>query len=185
MAIAFGSVIAPLLISTVGVRWAMVISGGLLALVAGLGWTRMRRLDYEPDLPSGSIALLRAQPMFAPLSSMTIEGLASALQTLVTAAGDEVVRQGEPGDRFYLIERGSFVVPVDGRWVNQLGPGDAFGEVALLRTDRRTATISSLDEGRLLWLDAEAFIPAVSGHTGSWEAATSVIDIHQKRTRLR
>ena len=71
----------------------------------------------------------------------------------------------------------------DGPEIIQLGAGDAFGEVALLNSVRRTATVSANEPGRLVWLDARAFVPAVSSHLGRWQAAGDVIDAHMSRAR--
>src|SRR4051812_43584562 len=61
-------------------------------------------------------------------------------------AGAVVMRQGDPGDRFMVIEHGEVEVLVDGRAIQRLGPGAGIGEVALLRSTPRTATIVALTE---------------------------------------
>ena len=73
------------------------------------------------------------------------------------AAGDEVVRQGERGERFYLIARGAFEVQVDGTPQVRLGRGDYFGERALLHRAPRQATVIALEPGRLFVLDQSDF----------------------------
>jgi CRP-like cAMP-binding protein len=73
------------------------------------------------------------------------------------AAGKEVVRQGEPGERFYLIAHGAFEVMVDEQPVTRLGRGEYFGELALLNDAPRAATVVAVEPGRLYSLGRAAF----------------------------
>jgi len=92
-------------------------------------------------------------------------------------AGDEIVRQGEPGDRFYVVDSGSAEVLVDGRPSASLDPGDYFGEIALLRNVPRTATVRAREDGLLLSLTHDAFVPAVSGYAPSLASAEAVVGL--------
>jgi CRP-like cAMP-binding protein len=87
----------------------------------------------------------------------------------------EVFRQGEPGDRFYVIADGTATVEIDGAEASTLGPGDFFGEIALLREVPRTATLRAVQDLRLFALERDDFITAVTGHAPSREAADSVV----------
>jgi MFS family permease len=182
LAVGVGSVLAPLLVAAVGLRWAMAGSGLLLCVLVASGWLRIRVLQLT-SAPEEAIAALSSQPIFAPLPRLVVERLAHALHSTGIRAGETVVQQGSPGDRFYLIEHGVFAVLVDGREVRPLGSGDAFGETALLREMPRTATVSARSDGRVWWLEGGVFVPAVTGHRGSWVAATTVIDEHLARAR--
>jgi len=150
-------------------------SGSVLCLLVLAGWSRLRGLAQQ-NIPPAAIELLRRQPIFAPLPLIAIEQLARALTSQDVTSGEDVVRQGAPGDKFYLVDRGVLCVSVDGRPVRSLGPGDAFGETALLGDVARTATISALTDGRVFWLDGRVFVPAVTGHWGSSRAASAVVD---------
>jgi Cyclic nucleotide-binding domain len=72
-------------------------------------------------------------------------------------------RQGDPADRFYVIETGTADVVGDGRVVTKLGPGDGFGEIALLRRLPRTATVRAASDLELQALTCNRFLPVVSG----------------------
>ena len=107
--------------------------------------------------------------MFALLPAPALEGLARSLEPVDVPAGETVIRQGEPGDRFYAIADGSLAVEVDGRRVGEMSRPDGFGEIALLRDVPRTATVRALSPARLYALPKAAFLSAV---TGTAEAET-------------
>ena len=109
---------------------------------------------------------------------VTLEQLASHLSHVSVAAGDIVFRQGEYGDRFYIVERGEVTVQPDGGPAVTLGRGGSFGEIALLRDVPRTATITAQTDVELWALERDIFIAAVTGHAPSAEAADAVITTH-------
>ena len=126
--------------------------------------------------PSG-LALVRGVPMLAALPPPVQERLAHVLVPVTVPAGEIVVREGETGDRFWIIEEGQALVSIDGQPVRQLGPGDSFGEIALLRDVPRTATVQAGDEDLVLrGLDRDEFLPAVTGHGEAHEVADAVVD---------
>ena len=91
-------------------------------------------------------------------------------------AGEEVIVQGEIGDRFFLIEQGEVEVFENGVFRRNEGPGESFGEIALLRDVPRTATVRTTAQTRLLVLERDQFLLAVSGHRRSHQVAHTVID---------
>ena len=100
--------------------------------------------------------------------------LASHVVPVSVRPGDVVVRQGDAGDRFYVVARGEVEVDVDGRAGDVLGEGDHFGEIALLRDVPRTATVRARTDAELLALDRDEFIAAVTGNAESARAAHAV-----------
>jgi len=172
--IGIGAILAPLLIAAVDIRGALMITGALLPVVAILLRSRLSELDAVP-VPEGRLALLRAIDLFAPLPAPTLESLAGSLVPVRVAAGEEVFRQGDIGDRYYIVAEGAVDVVADGRVVAVTGEGGYFGEIALLRDVPRTATVRAKSEVELLALDREDFIAAVTGHAASADAADTVI----------
>jgi len=105
-----------------------------------------------------------------------IEQLARGLEPVHVPAGHVVVHQGDVGDRYYVIESGEAEVIGDGQVVAELGPGEGFGEIALLRRIRRTATVRAASELRLQALRSDHFLPVVLGYTPSAREAGTVVD---------
>jgi MFS family permease len=172
--IGIGSILAPVLIALVGIRGALLITGALLPALALLLRNRLAQLDAAP-VPERELELLRAIDLFAPLPQPTLESLAHALTPVRLEPGNEMFRQGEVGDRFYIVADGELEIVADGRVVRVNGPGDYFGEIALLRDVPRTATVRARTDAELLALDRDDFIAAVTGHAASAEAADAVI----------
>jgi CRP-like cAMP-binding protein len=135
----------------------------------------LARVDDTITVPQAQLARLRAIEMFAPLPAPTLEFLASSLQSVALQAGETVFRQGDHGDRFYIVDAGEIEIEIDGRVANVLEPGDHFGEIALLRDIPRTATARARRETRLYSLERDTFLSAVTGHAASTEAAETVV----------
>ena len=83
--------------------------------------------------------------------------------------------EGDHGDRFYVIAEGRASVEEGGWTLRELGPGDFFGEIALLRDVPRTATVRATTALRLHALDRDTFVSTVTGHAASAEAAGAVV----------
>lgn len=177
--LALGALLAPFLIDAFGIRTALVATGALLPVSAAVAWRRLRGIDRATAAPGREIALLRGIPIFAPLPAVTVEQLAATLETLRLPAGADVFRQGESGDRFYVVAEGEVEVAVDGEPTSTLGPGGSFGEVALLREVPRTATVRTTRESELLALARDQFVAAVTGHAASVEAANAAIGAYR------
>jgi MFS family permease len=176
--IGIGAVVAPLLMSAFGPSGALVAAGGGLSVVVLLFWRRLATVDAPALVPERELALLRDIPIFAPLPPFTLEQLASNLSHVRVAAGDVVFREGEHGDRFYVVEKGEVTVEPEGRPPVTLGRGGYFGEIALLRDVPRTATVTARSDVELWALERDIFIAAVTGHAPSAEAADAVISTH-------
>jgi MFS family permease len=175
LTIALGAFVAPLLVNWLGDRGALIVAGALLPILVVPAWPRLTEIDRAGRVPEEQLQLLRGNAIFAPLPPATLEQLADRLQQVRVPAGDVIVRQGETGDRFYLIEAGTVGVSVDGQPAHELGPGEGFGEIALLRNVPRTATVTARTDALLYALERDAFVPAVTGSGPSLSAAEAVI----------
>jgi hypothetical protein len=174
ISIAIGAALAPLLVDLIGMRGTLVGVGAVLPLLAALSWPRLREIDRAAEVPARPLALLVAHPIFAPLPPPRLEQLAQLLSERSASPGETIVRQGDAGDDFFLISAGRVRVTVDGAWAGELGPGEGFGEIALLRDVPRTATVEALEETTLHALDRAEFLSALSGHAESAAAAEGV-----------
>jgi CRP-like cAMP-binding protein len=132
-------------------------------------------LGSEDFVPAVRVELLKSLAIFRPLPPPTLEFLASKLTYHEVAADDVVIREGETGDRFYVIAEGRVDVDAGGEHRGELGPGDFFGEIALLRNVERTATVTALEDSVLFSLSRDEFVPAVSGSASSNAAADEVV----------
>jgi MFS family permease len=178
VSIGLGAVLASALIGWFGVPAALIAVGLLCPVLAVLSLRRLRRMDGTVDELDIEIGLLQRVPMLHPLPLPSIEQLARGLETLAVPAGAAVITQGELGDRYYVIESGEADVLGDGSVVATLGPGDGFGEIALLRSSRRTATVVARTPLELRALDSDRFVSVVLGYTPSAAAAAAGVD-HQ------
>ena len=163
-AVALGSIAAPAVVALVGPRAALFAVGLILPALALIAWRRLGAIDRSAPGPAAELALIDGVPMLAPLSLAAKEHLASCLIPLSVSAGDTVVRQGDVGDRFYIVEDGELEV-VGERLHLAAHAGDHFGEIALLRDVPRTATVRAVVDSELYALERGDFLAAVCGHS--------------------
>jgi MFS family permease len=177
--LAVGVLLAPLLVSMAGARGAFVIAGAFLPLAGLAAWRSLSRLDAEATVPGAVYDLLQRVPLLAVLRPRVVERLARDVVTLSEPAGAVLVREGDAGEHFFVIETGRAAVSRGDEHLRELGPGDWFGELALLRDAPRSATVTSLSEITVAVLGREPFLTAVTGAPQSLEAASD----HSRRYR--
>jgi MFS family permease len=175
-AMAAGSIGAVLLIELLHVEGALIALGALMPLFVLLWWRRLREFEVGAPVAEDRYRLLRGNSIFAPLPLATLERLSHDLEPVEVAAGEDVIVQGEVGDRFFLIEAGEVEVFEDGVFRRNEGPGESFGEIALLHDVPRTATVRTTEPTRLLSLEREHFLLGVTGHRRSHQLARAVSD---------
>lgn len=173
--IGLGAVVASTMVGWFGIQTALVAIGLLCPVLAVAAWRRLRGLDRSVGALDVDAGMLQRVPMFATLPLPAVEQLARGLQTVTVAQGLPVFSQGDTGDRYYLIESGEADVVGDGRVIATLGAGEGFGEIALLRSTRRTATVLARSELRLQALDSDRFLAVVLGYTPSTQQAAAVV----------
>jgi predicted MFS family arabinose efflux permease len=174
-ALALGSVGSGFLIERLGVSGALVVAGLLVPVVLAISWEQLRALDRHARAPDPeALLLLRRLPIFAPLAATSIERILSELTWLEAPNGAIVIREGDAGDRFYVLAEGRVAVSKGGVELRVEGPGDYFGEIALLRDVPRTATVTALEHLRMFAIDRDRFLEAVTGHSVSRQHADAV-----------
>ena len=174
--VGIGAIVAPLLINWLGLDGALIVTGASLPVLVLLFWRKVARIDAAAARPDADeLRILGSVPIFAPLPGMTLEHLAGRLVPLRLEPGTVVVREGDPGDRFFIVADGTVEVSEYGRVVSELGAGGYFGEIALIRDIARTATVTTATQTVLYALDRDDFLAAVTSHAPSAEAAEEVV----------
>jgi MFS family permease len=171
-----GAAAAAALIAWVGAEWTFVMCGALLPLAALVLRTRLRAVDVGARVPADDLELLGRTSLFEPLPPSALERLARNSIPVQAVAGQVVIREGDAGDRVYVIAEGETEVTSAGRHVATLGPGGYVGEIALLRDVPRTATVRATTDVRFLCLERDVFLRTMTGHEPARAAAHSAAE---------
>jgi CRP-like cAMP-binding protein len=102
-------------------------------------------------------ARLNDVPFFSKLKKKELEFISQQTDEIDVPAGKVLARQGDLGDEFFVIQTGTAEVTRDGERINELGPGDFFGEIALLEQDRRNATVTATTPMTLIVMTRASF----------------------------
>jgi MFS family permease len=175
LTVAIGSLVTPPVIDLLGIRGALVVLGLVAPTLVALGWRRLRKIDASIAHRDAEIGVLNKVSMFRPLPMPAIDSLALHLGRAHVAAGQEVFHQGDHGDRFYVIDDGEAEVIGDGRLIGTMGPGDGFGEIALLHDTVRTTTVRARTPLELYTLDRRHLVFAISGYQSSAREADRLV----------
>lgn len=164
-ALALGSILVPTLVAILGLTGAILAIAATLPVTVVLVWAQLVALDARTPVPVLAIALLRRVSLFGPLPAPGLEAIARRAGWLTADPGTVVIREGDIGDRYYVLASGAVRVEREGRLLRDLQlPGDGFGEIALLRDVPRTATVTATTESVLLTIDRASFLAAVTGN---------------------
>lgn len=175
-AVGIGAIAAPALIEWLGLEGALIATGGALVALALVLWPKVAKIDATAVAPRAEeLRVLASVPIFAPLPGMTLEHLAGRLVPLRLEPDTVIVREGDAGDRFYIVAEGEVEVTEHGKPISELDEGGYFGEIALIRDVPRTATVTAKTPVVLYALDREDFLAAVTSHEPSAEAAEEVV----------
>ena len=176
LSMGLGAAVVPLLISLLGIKGALIATGAVLPALAAVFGSKVVRIDAQAVAPDAEeLRILGSVPIFTPLSGGTLEHLAARLVPLRLEPGSVIVREGDSGDRFYIVAEGEVDVTQSGAPLTELRAGSYFGEIALLRDIARTATVTARTDVVLYALDRDDFLAAVTGHPQSAEAAETVM----------
>jgi MFS family permease len=181
LALALGSIGAAMLIEAFGVQTALIAIGAFLPFVILVSSGRLLSIDRRTEAPDAEVlALLRGIPFFAPLPAPALERVMADVTRSEAEPGTVVIREGDRGDRFFVIVEGEVAVTRGGAHVQDVGPGGYVGEIALLRDVPRTASVTAKTHVDLLALEREPFLLAVTGHPQSHDAAREVADARSR-----
>ncbi len=175
---AVGTLLAPVLVGLLGGAWAFAAAGLLLPLVALIASGPLRRLDGSMVVPQDVLTLLRDVPLLAVLAPRVVERMALEAESLHVGAGEVVIAEGDPGDRFYVVAAGRAEVTQSGAHLRDLGEGGWFGELALLRDSPRTATVTAATDVELVAVDRDSFLASVGLSTHARAVADGHADAH-------
>lgn len=163
--LSIGSVAVPILVAIDGIPFALVGAALLLPVGVAAGWRGLTRIDRQVLVPTRAITLLRTVPLFAPLPAPQLEAVARRARWMTVDAGTAIIREGDIGDAYYVLESGNVHVTHGGVTLRVYGGyATDFGEIALLHDVLRTATVTALEPCVLLMLERADFLEAVTGH---------------------
>jgi putative peptide zinc metalloprotease protein len=173
----------PIARSTTLVLAALVATPVLMTLwalarrVGRWTWVQGARVGYRATVRRRreAVKALRAVPLWAALPVARLVEIAGVMRAENISAGTEVVRQGEPGDRLYVVAAGTFEVIQDGSQARRITPGDYFGELALLNDAPRNATVVALESARLFSLDRRSFDALVRHDLVAWSSLRAAL----------
>jgi CRP/FNR family cyclic AMP-dependent transcriptional regulator len=131
-------------------------------------------------MADGATELLKRVPIFSDLDDKELGRIAASMKQRTFNAGDTVTSEGQTGVGFFVIEEGEAAVTVGGDERRRLGPGDYFGEVALLNESARTATITAESDLRCYGLTSWEFRPLVETHGSiAWKLLQAMSKTYQ------
>lgn len=173
--LALGSILVPILVAIGGVVGCVFVVAAIPPLAVALQWRRLGDLERGTTVPAREIALLRRDSIFRPLPAPELEAVARRAAWVSIPGGADLIREGEPGDRYYVLASGALRVERNGQPLRDVtNPGDGVGEIALLRNVPRTASVVTTTPSTLLAIDRAPFLAAVTGHPDAIAAADSV-----------
>jgi hypothetical protein len=173
---ALGAILVSWLAVAAGTYAAILAVGVGLAILTLVFARHVHWVDQTARAPVDQIEALQSLPILSRLPMPVVEGLAQSLETLDFAAGEAVIRQGEEGDRLYLVRTGHLRVSRDGRNLAELGPGEVFGEIALLYDVPRTATVTAEDDCVIYALGRHEFLGGLGSSDEARSASVALAD---------
>jgi len=130
---------------------------------------------YNCAVAKASVDMLKKVPLFAGLDDRELDQIASSMQERRVSAGETVLEQGALGAGFFVVEQGEADVNVNGEPRGTIGPGDYFGEIALLAGSDRTATVTARTDMVCYGLTPWDFKPLVESNSAiAWKLLTAM-----------
>jgi MFS family permease len=175
-ALAVGTALVPLAMSVGGTAMAVLCVAAVLPLCGLLGGSTILSLDADVQTPVVEIALLRGLRIFASLPAMELERLARSMSRVEFEDGEALMREGDPGHQYFAIADGRVSVRRGGRDLGLRSRGDGVGEIALLKSVPRTATVTAVGPVIVYGLGRDDFLDAVVHHSPTASAASAVVE---------
>ena len=120
--------------------------------------------------------LIKQVPLFSDLDKRELQGLASSMKERRFDPGNTIAVEGQTGVGFFIIEEGEATISVKGEELNTLGPGDYFGEVALIDDGARTATITAKSPLKCYGITSWEFKPLVEQNADlAWKMLQTMV----------
>jgi len=174
-AITAGSVVTAVVIELGGIRASLAVVGVGLAVVAAFAAAR-RSTELPSAVRPDDMRVLRGNPLFGWLPPVALERVAFTVSELELLPGRVLLRQGDEGDRAYLIVEGELAIERDGIEIRRVGRGEVVGEIALLKAVPRTATATAVGRVRLLAIARDEFLAAATGGAAARETAAELVE---------
>lgn len=176
--LAIGAIVVRVALEIGGIRAALVAPALCASVLLGVLWRRLVRIYVSATIPHVEIQLLRSISIFASLPAPSLEGVARNLVSVAVPSDTVVIREGDRGDRYYAVADGQLSISQNGNLRHIISRGDGFGEIALIRDVPRQATVTTMSESLLYFLEKESFLESVTGHLSALSAASTVINQH-------
>lgn len=128
------------------------------------------------------VLFLKRVDLFAEIPGQELARIAQAAEEVQVRAGNELMREGELGDSLYMVLSGEVEVRRGDRPVTRLGPPECVGELALLDSEPRSATVRALESTRVLKLEREAFYELMNDHVEITQGVIKVLTQRLRRT---
>ena len=174
LVITAGAGATALVATTAGARASLFAAGGILAAGALAGLLRRPLETAEP--PAEYLELVRSNPMFGWLAPVALERIATTLEPLELAEGAVLLREGDVGDRAYLVAEGELAAERGGREIGRIAAGAVVGEIALLQATPRTATVRAVTHCRVLAINRDEFLAAATGSAAARAASDDLVE---------
>lgn len=126
------------------------------------------------------VLILKAVDLFSEIPGRDLARIAQVTEELVIGRAESLMKEGELGDSLFILVEGEVEVRKGRQAIAQLGPGECVGEMALLDSEPRSATVRAAEDVRVLRLDRDAFDELMDGHV---DIARGVIRVLTRRLR--
>jgi CRP-like cAMP-binding protein len=132
---------------------------------------------YNCAVAAASVDALRKVPLFADLDDRELQQIASTMRERRFKAGDVMTQEGSGGVGFFIVEEGEADVTVGGDARGTVGPGDYFGEIALINESLRTATLTARTDMVCYGMTPWDFRPLVESNSAiAWKLLTAMAE---------